>query len=109
MKFPKPYTLSQIAKIINVSYVGDASFPVLGMNEIHVVESGDIVFGDEEIIDISPLEEFTLREYDRRIVTTFLNKYNNDVKLVAKKLDIGAATIYRMLKEQEATGGKESF
>lgn len=46
MKFPKPYTLSQIAKIINVSYVGDASFPVLGMNEIHVVESGDIVFVD---------------------------------------------------------------
>jgi len=28
---------------------------------------------------------------------------------VAKKLDIGAATIYRMLKEQEANGGKESF
>ena len=46
MKFPNPYTLKQIAEIINCNYVGDEDFPVLGMNEIHVVESGDIVFVD---------------------------------------------------------------
>lgn len=46
MKFPKPYTLKQIAKIINSSYVGKDDFPVLGMNEIHVVGPGDIVFVD---------------------------------------------------------------
>ena len=46
MKFPKPYTLKQIAELINCKYVGNADFPVLGMNEIHVVESGDIVFVD---------------------------------------------------------------
>lgn len=46
MKFPKPHTLKQIAKIINCKYVGIDDFPVLGMNEIHVVESGDIVFVD---------------------------------------------------------------
>ncbi len=46
MKFPEQYTLSQIAQIIQAEYVGDKSFPVLGMNEIHVVEPGDIVFVD---------------------------------------------------------------
>ncbi|MDO4228738.1 MAG: UDP-3-O-(3-hydroxymyristoyl)glucosamine N-acyltransferase [Capnocytophaga sp.] len=46
MRFPQPYTLKQIATIINSSFVGDADFPVLGMNEIHVVEEGDIVFVD---------------------------------------------------------------
>lgn len=46
MKFPKPYTLKQISEIINCKYVGDEGFPVLGMNEIHVVEPGDIVFVD---------------------------------------------------------------
>ncbi|MDO5104748.1 UDP-3-O-(3-hydroxymyristoyl)glucosamine N-acyltransferase [Capnocytophaga sp.] len=46
MKFPQPYTLQQIATIIGSSFVGDAHFPVLGMNEIHVVEEGDIVFVD---------------------------------------------------------------
>ena len=46
MKFPKPYTLRQIAEIISCNYVGYDDFPVLGMNEIHVVEPGDIVFVD---------------------------------------------------------------
>ena len=46
MKFSQPQTLQQIALILNCDYVGDENFPVLGMNEIHVVESGDIVFVD---------------------------------------------------------------
>lgn len=46
MKFPQKHTLKQIATILNCNYVGDADFPVLGMNEIHVVEPGDIVFVD---------------------------------------------------------------
>ncbi|WP_445736562.1 UDP-3-O-(3-hydroxymyristoyl)glucosamine N-acyltransferase [Mariniflexile sp.] len=46
MKFPNPYTLLQIAELINCQFIGDDNFPVLGMNEIHVVEAGDIVFVD---------------------------------------------------------------
>ncbi|MBR9913776.1 MAG: UDP-3-O-(3-hydroxymyristoyl)glucosamine N-acyltransferase [Algicola sp.] len=46
MKFPSPYTLKDIAELIDVDYVGADDFPVLGMNEIHVVEPGDIVFVD---------------------------------------------------------------
>ncbi|WP_452602606.1 UDP-3-O-(3-hydroxymyristoyl)glucosamine N-acyltransferase [Pontimicrobium sp. MEBiC06410] len=46
MKFPKQYTLKEIAQIINCEFVGVDDFPVLGMNEIHVVEPGDIVFVD---------------------------------------------------------------
>jgi UDP-3-O-[3-hydroxymyristoyl] glucosamine N-acyltransferase len=46
MKFSKPHTLKEIADLIHCSYVGDVNFPVLGMNEIHVVEPGDIVFVD---------------------------------------------------------------
>ena len=46
MKFPKTHTLKEIASIINTEFVGDENFPVKGMNEIHVVEEGDIVFVD---------------------------------------------------------------
>jgi UDP-3-O-[3-hydroxymyristoyl] glucosamine N-acyltransferase len=46
MKFLKPHTLFEIAQLISVEYVGPDDFPVLGMNEIHVVEEGDIVFVD---------------------------------------------------------------
>ena len=46
MKFPKPYTLKKIAELIDCQFIGSYDFPVLGMNEIHVVEPGDIVFVD---------------------------------------------------------------
>ena len=46
MKFSQPKTLKEIADLINSDYVGQDDFPVLGMNEIHVVEPGDIVFVD---------------------------------------------------------------
>ena len=46
MKFPIPHSLEQIASIIQSEFVGNPNFQVLGMNEIHVVEAGDIVFVD---------------------------------------------------------------
>lgn len=46
MKFPREYKLKEIAGIIDCKFVGDADFPVMGMNEIHVVTPGDIVFVD---------------------------------------------------------------
>ncbi len=46
MKFPKTQTLKEIAEIIGCQYVGADDFPVEGMNEIHVVTAGDIVFVD---------------------------------------------------------------
>jgi len=46
VKFPKPQTLAQIAQLLDCDFVGSADFPVLGMNEIHVVQPGDIVFVD---------------------------------------------------------------
>ena len=46
MKFPRKHTLKQIADLIDCEFVGADNFPVLGMNEIHVVEDGDIVFVD---------------------------------------------------------------
>tara|TARA_B100000949_G_scaffold40513_1_gene34326 strand:- start:7151 stop:8089 length:939 start_codon:yes stop_codon:yes gene_type:complete len=46
VKFPTPQTLENIAVIIGSDYVGEPNFPVFGMNEIHVVQPGDIVFVD---------------------------------------------------------------
>lgn len=46
MRFQSLYTLKQIATIIHAEYVGADDFPVLGMNEIHVVQKGEIVFVD---------------------------------------------------------------
>lgn len=46
MKFPQAYTLKQIASIINAKPIGDDDFEITGMNEIHVINPGEIVFVD---------------------------------------------------------------
>jgi UDP-3-O-[3-hydroxymyristoyl] glucosamine N-acyltransferase len=46
LKFPKPYNLKDIAALIDCKFVGPEDFEILGINEIHVVEPGDIVFVD---------------------------------------------------------------
>jgi len=46
MDFPKPYSLKEIAKIIEGQVLHEGSGMVLGLNELHVVRDGDITFVD---------------------------------------------------------------
>jgi UDP-3-O-[3-hydroxymyristoyl] glucosamine N-acyltransferase len=46
MKFKSTQTLLKVANLIDASFVGDSDFKITGINEIHVVEDGDIVFVD---------------------------------------------------------------
>ena len=46
MKFTAAQTLQEIASLIGATYVGDPNFHITGINEIHVVTPGDIVFVD---------------------------------------------------------------
>ena len=46
MKFDRTYRLREIADLTNTTPVGSDDFPVQGINEIHVVTPGDIVFVD---------------------------------------------------------------
>jgi DNA-binding NtrC family response regulator len=69
------------------------------------VMCGDNVIKPEHIVfhEISKYTQFsnrekTLREFTAEIITDYLKKYDQDVMLVAKKLDIGKSTIYNMMK-----------
>lgn len=46
MKLEQKYTVKQIAEIIGCQFVGDENHLVTGINEIHKVENGDLVFVD---------------------------------------------------------------
>ena len=46
MKLATPHTLAQIAQIAGCEFAGDPAFMITGINEIHRVEYGDIVFVD---------------------------------------------------------------
>jgi two-component system response regulator AtoC len=43
----------------------------------------------------------TLREYTRSIVRHYLTKHQDNVPLVAQKLDVGKSTIYKMIQDGE--------
>lgn len=68
------------------------------LTENDEIFSNNIILGNDLLPQVMD-SEVTLREYNLKIVKKYLEKYDNNIKLVAEKLDIGVATIYRMLKE----------
>ncbi|MEL6593929.1 MAG: helix-turn-helix domain-containing protein, partial [Bacteroidota bacterium] len=60
-----------------------------------------ITFSSYDPLPDALTEELTLKEYNHRILDIYLKRYEGDKKAVAEKLDIGLATVYRMLKERE--------
>lgn len=65
------------------------------------IDDSDINFQSVNQVQDLLASEKTLREYNFMIINHYLNKYDKNVIEVAKKLDVGKSTIYRMLKEME--------
>ena len=70
----------------------------------NVIGANDISFPTPIRDDAMLLKEMSLQEYTYRIIRMYLNKYDNNVLDVAKRLGIGKSSIYRYLKEMEPTG-----
>ncbi|MEM6767391.1 MAG: sigma-54 dependent transcriptional regulator [Bacteroidota bacterium] len=60
-----------------------------------------ITFSTSDPLPDALSEEMTLKQYTHRIIGIYLKKYDDNIKLVADKLDIGQSTIYRMIKEMK--------
>ncbi|OUJ69837.1 sigma-54-dependent transcriptional regulator [Hymenobacter crusticola] len=63
------------------------------------IQPGDILFTPPAAPKSFLAEERTLREYTYVIIRHHLDKYSNNVPLVAQKLDVGRSTIYKMIQE----------
>jgi DNA-binding NtrC family response regulator len=74
---------------------------VLG-DEMEITKD-DIKLVTEDVLPQVLETETTLREYSLTILDIYLKKYHNDIPLVAQKLDISQATVYRMIKEFKST------
>lgn len=68
------------------------------------IKPQDITFNNSTRIESFLHQEMPMEEYMYRIIRHFLNKYDNNVLEVAKKLNIGKSSLYRYLKEMEAAG-----
>lgn len=92
MTYSYPGNVRELKAVIELSAV---------MSNNNSIEAEDIQFQSpkQEVAFIS--EEMTLENYKHKIIHHFLKKYDNNVILVANKLDVGKSTIYRMLKEDK--------
>ena len=94
-------------KLLQYSFPGN-------VRELKSVMELAVVMADDEIIlpehitfnttsSIADLlgKEITLKEFESQVIQHYLDKYDKDVLLVAKKLDIGKSTIYRMVQMGE--------
>lgn len=104
-------TLSEEAKDVLLHY----SFPgnireLKAMMELAVVLSENNIIKPEDLTlrqeiarekrDFLEVER-TLEEYETMIIKHFLQKYDNKVRLVAEKLDIGKTKIYKLIQENK--------
>lgn len=92
MSYSFPGNVRELKSIIDLAIV---------MGNYDEILPEDIILASFDVVSEVISQSQTLREYNLRIVNTYLQKFNNDIKRVAKELDISQATIYRMLKEME--------
>ncbi|QOI98197.1 MAG: sigma-54-dependent Fis family transcriptional regulator [Flammeovirgaceae bacterium] len=74
------------------------------MADDQVIKPGNVTFINTSRPESFFLKEMTMQEYMYRIIRHFLNKHDNNVLEVARRLDIGKSSLYRYLKEMEAAG-----
>jgi DNA-binding NtrC family response regulator len=102
----KTLSKSAVEKLIAYSFPGNVRELksvielAITLSDTDEISSEDILLGSNALIEETIDKELSLREYNIRVVKRYLEKYDGNIKLVAEKLDIGVATIYRMLKEE---------
>jgi DNA-binding NtrC family response regulator len=103
----KEFSAKARNKLLSYHYPGNVR-ELKAIVELSVVMSNQMVI-DEDDVMFSPTntgldlfaQEMSLREYESKIIAHYLEKNNNNVVLVAKKLDIGKSKIYNMIKGGE--------
>jgi len=95
LQYPFPGNIRELKSIIELSAV---------MAEDNEIKPPDISFTSTTRTESFLYQEMSMQDYMYRIVRHYLNKYDNNVLEVAKKLDIGKSSLYRYLKEMEEAG-----
>jgi DNA-binding NtrC family response regulator len=92
LRYPFPGNVRELKSVIELAAV---------MSNTDEIQAEDVRFNAPVNEDNLSHDELTLKDYNLRIIRNMLEKYNNNVLKVAKKLEIGKSTIYRYLKEIE--------
>ena len=89
LEYPFPGNVRELMAVIELASV---------MAEGKFIAAEDIQFNSISKTTEFLQQEHTLEEYKDQIIHFYLRKYNENVQVVADKLDIGKSTIYRLLQ-----------
>ncbi|MCX6295654.1 MAG: sigma-54 dependent transcriptional regulator [Bacteroidetes bacterium] len=92
MEYHFPGNIRELKSVIDLGCV---------MSENKIIEAENIKYSSSAAANDIVLTDMTLDQYNQKVIASYLEKYNNNVLLVAQKLDIGKSTIYRMLKSNK--------
>ena len=73
----------------------------VALSEKDDIEEAELRLDIADPFPVTINDDLTLKEYELKIIKATLQKYNNDIKKTAAKLDIGVSTIYRMLQNEK--------
>ncbi|MEI6411158.1 MAG: sigma-54 dependent transcriptional regulator [Bacteroidota bacterium] len=104
----KPLQLSKDAKnkLLTYSFPGNVRELMAVIELASVMSQGTTIEAEDiQFASISKEPEFfnqsmTMEAYKAEIIRYYLKKYNNNVQIVAEKLEIGRSTIYRLLQQK---------
>ena len=92
MQYSFPGNIRELKSIMELAVV---------MSDEDKIEPGHITLNSYGSASNILNQEITLKEYTTQILQHYLDKYDSDVLLVARKLDVGKSTIYRMIQTNE--------
>jgi len=92
LRYAFPGNIRELKAVIELAVV---------MSSDGEMKADDLTFSSARSEGSFANEEKTLRQYECDIIKYFLKKYDNDVLMVAKKLDVGKSTIYKMIQNKE--------
>jgi two-component system response regulator AtoC len=101
----KTFSKEAKQKLLNYSFPGNvrelksAVELAMVMTDKAEIDADDITFAQRDVVADVMGEELTMRDYQMKIIKLYLKQHNDDIKIVADKLNIGQSTIYRLLKE----------
>jgi DNA-binding NtrC family response regulator len=71
------------------------------MSEEKEIDAEHVNVTSQNLMSDFMMKEVTLKEFTTKFIQFYLDKYNYDVLKVARKLDVGKSTIYRMIQNKE--------
>lgn len=79
------------------------------MSEENEIQAEHLNIVSQNVLESFAVKDATLKEFNIKLLQYYLDLYNSDVMKVAKKLDVGKSTIYRMIQNKELYINKKYY